>query len=125
MLKDYVYGPIMPPYICCDGRFAEKYGIVEAIIFNYLYHDFVTTSQMKRYGGWHQEDGWMEADGHMWRCCSETNLFGCFTGIFNEQQHRDAINHLCNERLLHLRPSLTDGYYWISIGEELNSQEMK
>lgn len=118
MLKDYEYGPILPPYICCDGRFAKKYGIAEAIIFNLLYHDFLTTSQKIRYGGWHQDDGWREEDGHLWRCHSGNNLFGCFDGIFDEQQHRDAIAHLCNEGLLYLRPSLTEGYYWISIGKE-------
>lgn len=119
MLKDYVYGPVMPPYICCDGRFARKYGICEAIIFNFLYHDFLTTSQMKRYGGWHKEDGLIEESGRLWRCHSETNLFGFFADIFDKQQHRDAINHLCDEGLLYLRPSLTEGYYWVCIGEEV------
>lgn len=118
MLKDYVYGPIMPPYICCDGRFARRYGITEAIIFNFLYHDFLTRAQMKRYGGWHEEDGWMEEGGRLWRCNSQEILFGGFNGIFSEQQHKDAIRHLCDEGLLFVRPSVTDGYYWVSIGEE-------
>lgn len=118
MITDYSYGPVMWPYICCDGRFAKKYGIAEAISFNFLYHDFMTASIMKKHDGWHNEDGWMEEGGHIWRCHSENTLFGCFAGIFEEQQHRDAIKHLCEEALLFVRPSVTDGYYWISIGEE-------
>lgn len=118
MLRDYEYGPILPPYICCDGRFAKKYGITEAIIFNFLYHDFLTRSQMKRYGGWHEEDGWIEEGGRLWQYNSQKVIFGWFAGIFSEQQHKDAIKHLCDEGLLFLRPSVTDGYYWISIGEE-------
>ena len=73
---------------------------------------------MKRYGGWHEGDGWMEEGGRLWRCNSQKVLFGWFAGIFSEQQHKDAIKHLCDEGLLFLRPSATDGYYWISIGEE-------
>lgn len=118
MLNDYVYGPMAYPHIHFDSRFAKRYGIVEAIIFDQLYYDFLTELQMKLSSGWPRDEGWIEEAGRWWRRYTSRYLFGSFSVLFDAQEHKRAVGHLCQEGLLFLKPSVTDGYWWIAIGEE-------
>lgn len=118
MLSDYVYGPNIRSYTCFDAHFAERYGLAEAIIFNQIYFDFMQEYQQREFSKWKQDEGWMEEQGRSWSRYRETALFGRFAELFDQTLIQSAFAHLCAEGLLYLRPSVTEGYYWVSIGEE-------
>lgn len=119
MLEDYSYCRAGPRDVFFDGAFARKYGIKEAILFNFLYCHYTDNLKMKLADRWHDhEDGWMNEGGHWWQRCFADLLFKWYKIIFDEQEHKDAIKSLCDAGLLYVRPSMTDGYYWIAIGEE-------
>ena len=118
MIKDYMIGPSMRPYCCFDIRFAEKYGLEEAIVFNSLAHDIMMMEQMnesrKHWGG---EPGCMEEGGIFWVRVTEKLLFHA-SSLFTEPQIRQIIRNLESFGLLYVRPSMTKGYFWIALGEE-------
>lgn len=123
MLSDYIYGPVMYPYVCFDARFAERYGVTEAIVFNHLYHDFLVEVQMKTSSGWARDDGWIKEAGRWWRMHTTDSLLNEWHNFIDAQQVKVAIEHLCKEKVLYVRPSMTNGYWWVAIGEEENKDD--
>ncbi|MEQ2655934.1 hypothetical protein AAAT68_03595 [Lawsonibacter asaccharolyticus] len=118
MIKDYMIGPSMYPYGCFDIRFAKKYGIEEAIIFNILAHEIILMTQRdesRKY--WGGEPGCMEEGGHFWVRFTENFLFHTST-LFTEAKIRQTLRNLESSGLLLVRPSMTKGYFWITLGEE-------
>lgn len=125
MLENYAYCPANFPAIFFDVRFAKKYGIAEAIIFNDLYYSFTESLKMMlhRYKTWGECDGWIKEGGYWWERYTADYLFGRYKTLYDEQTHKNAIKNLCDRGLLYLRPSLTEGYYWLRIGEEVEVDE--
>lgn len=127
MLRDYSYGPTRLPLISFDARFAIKYGITEAIIFNDLYFDLSMRLKImqRRNRTWNEHNGWIEEGGYWWMRCTEEYLFDEFSILFSKRERKVAIKNLCDAGLLCIRPSMTAGYYWIRIGEESDRTEVQ
>ena len=104
MIRDYIIGPSMYPYGCFDIRFAEKYGIEEAIVFN-----------RRCWGG---VSGCMEDGGIFWVRVTEKFLFRGNSKLFSETKAKEIVKNLEDFGLLFVRASLTKGYFWIALGEE-------
>ena len=118
MIKDYMIGPSMYPYGCFDMRFAEKYGLEEAIVFNVLAHEILLTKQTdEERRCWGGVSGCMEEGGIFWVRVTEKFLFHTLS-LFKEANIRQIIKNLESFGLLFVRPSMTKGYFWIALGEE-------
>lgn len=120
ILKDYEIGPAIFPAVFFDIRFAKKYGINEAIIFNSLAHDIVVTDhQAKHRSYWNDMCGGIVEDGKFWLRCPEDYLFRSICSLFDENQIRDILKRLEKQGIFRIRSSLTSGYYWVTFGPEM------
>lgn len=119
MLENYIYCPATSSEIFFDARFAAQYGVNEAIIFNNLYYAYSESLTMTKHRSkiWHDESGWLREGGYWWERCTQKYLFERFSIFLCEQEHKTAIKNLCDAGLLYVRPSMTEGYYWIRFCE--------
>lgn len=123
MLKDYEIGPVIFPAVFFDTRFAKKYGINEAIIFNNLAHGIYFTAQQAKYRSyWNDMCGGIVEDGKFWLRCPERYLFGSICPLFDENKIRDILKNLEGQGVFLIRPSLTSGYYWVTFGPEMGCE---
>ena len=120
MLKDYTYFPSSVPCVGFDIRFAAKYGYEEAIVFNdlYLLTQIIYRQHQYKAKHWLDAGGCMEEDGVVWFCLAEEYLYGRIAPFFDGYRIRAVLLRLEQEGLLTIRPSATDGCYWVAIGEE-------
>lgn len=119
MISDYMIGPTIYPHGFYDVRFAKKYGLEEATVFNTLAHEIVMADQMNRSRKyWGGEPGCMEEGGVFWMRITEKALFHRASSLFTEEKTREIIRNLESLGLLLVRPSMTKGYFWIALGEE-------
>lgn len=119
MIRDYIIGPSMYPYGCFDIRFAEKYGIEEAIVFNTLAREIMLTEQTDESRRcWGGVSDCMEDGGIFWVRVTEKFLFRGNSKLFSETKAKEIVKNLEDFGLLFVRASLTKGYFWIALGEE-------
>lgn len=114
----YELGPVIYPACFFDFRFAEKYGICEAILFNGIAHEIYLVQQFPENAKKHNFLGTMEEGGHLWVRFTEKRLYHPFPNLFDDETTKKAIEHISGSGVILIRPSMTEGYYWVALGED-------
>ena len=119
----YILGPVVYPAGFFDFRFAEKYGVCEAILFNGIAHEITLAERLSEKEREYNFLGTMEDGGHLWVRFTEKILYHPFPKLFDAETTKKAVEHMKDSGVILIRPSMTRGYYWVAPGDENRREE--
>lgn len=103
------------PMCCFDARVAEAFGIACALVLNNLVCiDDDSKLLYRHYAKKRQVEGVMKENGLIWSRHGLKQLSAQFP-FYTSVKILNALKKLEQNGLIKVRPSLTDGFYWVAV----------
>ena len=103
------------PLCCFDARIAEQFGIDCALLLNHLVCiDDNNKLLLRHYGERRQIEGVMQERGLIWSRHS-LQYFSRLFPFYRPGKILNVLEKMKKIGLIELRPSLTDGFYWVAV----------